>query len=106
VRRVLAHTDFDADYGAQLSWLVDHGERAWIENLLEGTRQIVKTLATFPGGGSAEAVAGTLILRAIRYPKGPYRAWYVYDTADPEGELWLVRLFHARQQHPKLDPSR
>ena len=106
MRRARLHADFAADLIAQLDWLVAHGERSWIEHLVEGTERIVTTLPTFPEIGSREANEGTVELRAIRYPKGPYRAWYVYDREAPTGDIWLVRLFHARQRRQKPDPAR
>jgi hypothetical protein len=41
-----------------------------------------------------------VLMRKIIFPKGPYVAWYAYDPDDPEGEVWLLRLFHARQRRP------
>lgn len=106
MRRVRLHRDFAADLIAQLDWLVAQGERSWIEHLVDGTGRIVTTLPTFPEIGSREADQGTVELRMIRYPKGPYRAWYVFDRDAPAGDIWLVRLFHARQRRRKPDPGR
>lgn len=106
MRRARIHPDFAADYVAQLDWLVAHGERAWIEHLADGTERILTTLPTFPEIGAREAHEGTVELRVIRYRKGPYRAWYIYDRDAPAGDIWLVRLFHARQRRRKPDPSR
>lgn len=106
MRRARIHPDFAADYVAQLDWLVLHGERGWIEQLVEGTERIVSTLPMFPEIGARESAQESVELRVIRYRKGPYRAWYVYDRDAPAGDIWLVRLFHARQRRQKPDPSR
>ena len=62
-------------------------------------------LESFPAAGPKVAEEGTVILRKLIFPKGPFVAWYLYDAADPEGELWLVRLFHARQKRPNPERS-
>ncbi len=106
MRRVRAHGDFEADYLAQLSWLAERGEVAWMKSLLEATLQLVRALAAFPGMGSRRDSRGRMQLRSVRYQKLPHLAWYVYDANDPDGDLWLVRLFHAHQQRPRPDLSR
>ncbi len=106
MRRVRGHADFEADYLAQLRWLADRGEVAWIEGLLEATLRLVRALETFPGIGSKQDSRGRMQLRSVRYQKLPYLAWYVYDADDSDGDLWLVRLFHAHQQRPRPDLSR
>lgn len=75
-------------------------------NLLEGTEQIVETLGSFPAIGPVEAERPGAVLRSVRYSKWPYVAWYSYDPTDPEGDIWLVRLFHARQLRPRPDLAR
>ena len=57
-------------------------------------------LARFPAAGPLMAEQGTVVLRKVIFPKGPFVAWYLYDTEHPDGELWLMRLFHARQKRP------
>lgn len=106
MRRVRFHPDFAADFRAQLDWLVGNAERVWIEHLLDGTERILTTLPMFPEIGSRESSEGSVELRVIRYREGPYRAWYVYDRDTPAGDIWLVRLFHARQRRQKPDPGR
>jgi hypothetical protein len=106
VRRVRGHADFGVDDLAQLSWLAERGEAAWIESLLEATLRLVRALETFPAMGSKQDARGPIQLRSVRYQRLPYVAWYVYDTDDPDGDLWLVRLFHAHQLRPRPDLSR
>ncbi len=106
MRRARIHPDFAADYVAQLEWLVVHGERTWIRHLVDDTDRILTTLPAFPEIGAREAVEGPVELRVIRYRKGPYRAWYVYDRNARSGDIWLVRLSHAGQRRQKPDPGR
>ena len=106
MRRVRIHADFAADYLAQLEWLAAHGERTWIEHLAAGTERLLSTLPAFPEIGSRAATRGSVELRVVVYPKGPYRAWYVYDRDAAAGDIWLVRLFHTRQRRRKPDPGR
>lgn len=77
-----------------------------MQTLLDVTRRVVSALEAFSAMGSKQARSGNVELRSLRYPKLPYVAWYVYDPTDPDGDLWLVRLFHARQLRPRPDPSR
>jgi len=106
VRRVRVHADFRVDQAAQLRWLVELGEGSWVDHLIAGTRWIVRTLTRFPAIGPIRATDGSLVLRSIRYPKGPYVAWYMYDENDPDGYVVLVRLFHLRQEQPEPDLAR
>ena len=99
-RSVRRHPDFEADYVAQLNWLVLHKERDWIVNLAKGLREIAVLVGKIPGVGAPMAQDGSRRFRKIIFPKGPYVAWYTYDETDPEGEVWLLRLFHARQARP------
>jgi len=97
---VKRHPDFEADYVVLLDSIVKRGEPAWIEVLADGLARTVRLLARFPAAGARVDRRGTLTLRKILFPRGPYVAWYVHDEADPKGEVWLVRLFHARQHRP------
>lgn len=106
MRRVRGHHDFEADYLAQLRWLAERGEDAWMQGLLEGTQRIVSVLADFPAMGSKQDTRGSVELRSLRYPTLPYVVWYVYDPTDTGSDLWLVRLFHSHQQRPRPDLSR
>lgn len=105
-RRVCRHPDFEADYLALLGGLFARGERAWIETLASGLEDVVRMLSTFPAAGPCVAERGSVQLRKLLFRKGPYVAWYLHDPTDPEGEVWLVRLFHARQKRPTPRPAR
>jgi plasmid stabilization system protein ParE len=104
VRAVRRHPDFEADYVELLEWLVDLGARARIVQLSSGLHEVVRMLAVFPAAGPRMAERGTVVLRKLLFPQGPFVAWYLHDAEDPGGDLWLVRLFHARQRRP--DPGR
>jgi plasmid stabilization system protein ParE len=106
LRTVRLHADFEADYVAQLEWLVSREERDWIVNLETGLEEVIQLLSVFPEAGTVVAERGTVVLRKIIFPKGPYVGWYVYDTSEPHGEVWLARLFHARQKRPAPSPRR
>lgn len=103
MRRVRQHGDFVADYRAQLAWLDEHADPAWIEGLLEGTDRIMRTLSMFPSAGTRQDQRGGAVLRKLGYPRLPYVVWYAYAPDQPAGDLWLVRLFHGRQEHPQPD---
>lgn len=100
MRAVKRHPDFEADYKAQLRWLVSQEARTQIVQLAEGLHEVVRMLSAFPAAGAVVAENGTIVLRKLIFPRGPFVAWYVDDLADPEGALWLVRLFHTRQKRP------
>lgn len=106
MRHVRSHPEFERDYRAQVSWLAERGEPAWIEGLLSGTLRITEALAKFPAMGSKQDARASVELRSLRYPRRPFVAWYVFDAADRRGDIWLVRLFHSRQKRPRPDLSR
>jgi len=83
---------------AQLAWLVSQGASTRIVQLTDGLHEVVRMLSAFPVAGPKVAESGSVLLRKLIFPKGPFVAWYLYDAAEPDGELWLVRLFHARQK--------
>jgi hypothetical protein len=90
-RLVRRHADFEADYVALLADLVARGEREWIVTLADGLEDVGRMLSKFPAAGPRLAERGTVQMRKLIFRKGPYVAWYLYDAADPGGDLWLVR---------------
>lgn len=72
----------------------------------EGLDHVRRMLSKVPGVGTLVDTKGAFVLRKVFWPEGPYLAWYVYDPADRKGDVWLVRLFHARQRRPKPNPAR
>jgi plasmid stabilization system protein ParE len=97
---VRRHPDFEIDYLALLDSIVNEGDAIWIDVLADGLERTVRLLATFPAAGAMVERKGTATLRKILFPRGPYLAWYVHDVGDVTADVWLVRLFHARQRRP------
>ena len=96
--RVRLHSDFLDDVRDQIDWLRVHRDASWIEELRAGIHEALDLLAAQPRAGrSEEAAAGEegearwLTLRRL-----PFVTWY---AVEPEGKtLWVLRLFHARQE--------
>lgn len=105
-RRVRIDDDFRRDHAAQVVWLVEHGRERWAANLQGDTEDLVARLRVFPEIGLVRAVGPGAVLRMIRYVRTPHVAWYAYDPDDVNGDLWLVRLFHADQLRPAPDLGR
>ncbi len=99
-RFVRRHADFEADFVKLLGVIVERGEEAWIAMLLAGVVDASAMLGKLPGVGTLMLRSGTVVMRKLVLPKGPYVAWYAYDAAHPRGDVWLLRLFHARQRWP------
>ena len=106
MRAVKRHPDFERDFIAQLDWLSRRGFTEWIVALREGLTHVTKMVSKVPGAGTLVDTRRGVVLRKVFWPEGPYLAWYVYDPADRRGDVWLVRLFHARQRRPKPTPGR
>lgn len=105
-RRVRIHADFDGDLTAQLDWLVAQGQRDGIDGLESGLEKVLELLARFPAAGPVLDRDGSLTLRKLIFPKVPFIAWYLFDTADSKGDVWLLRLFHMRQKRPAARVAR
>ncbi len=103
--RVHIHAQFRSDLDAIVRWLADRGERAWIEILDRGIDSLVAFVSRYPAIGTVLDRQGRVELRRLLFPKGPYLAWYVVDETRRRHEVWLVRLFHARQDRPRPDAS-
>lgn len=99
-RSVRRHPTFLSDYVAILDWLEQNGDERWILILANGLDDVVRLVGEVPGIGAQLDARGSVWLRKIIFPKGPYVAWYAYDSAEPTGDVWLLRLFHARQRRP------
>ena len=106
MRAVRRHPDFERDFVAQLAWLAAHGSPEWITSLRDGLDKVIRMLGRVPGAGTLVDRKERHVLRKVFWPEGPYVAWYVYAPGERAGDVWLVRLFHARQRRPKPDPSR
>lgn len=103
MRRVRRHPDFRADFHAHLGWIEDQGEEAWALGLVAEVVRISAFLAEFPSMGLRLQARGSVELRQLRLVRLPFIAWYLLDTGAGDAEVWLVRLFHARQLRPEPD---
>ncbi len=70
---------------------------------MNGVAEITALMGAYPDAGQPQAQEGSIVLRKIIFPNAPFLAWYAYDAEDRAGDVWLVRLFHLRQQRPKPD---
>ncbi|KYF57239.1 hypothetical protein BE08_04550 [Sorangium cellulosum] len=102
-RRVRFRPEFARDLRDQVRWLDENRGIAWVERLRTGLDEAIELLARFPAIGPAEAKddADRAVVRRLLLRKLPYVVWYLSDaSADPGADLWLLRLFHARQHRP------
>jgi hypothetical protein len=54
----------------------------------------------FPAAGAIVDRRGSITLRQLRHPRGPYLVWYLMDESKPNSAIWMARLFHIRQMRP------
>ena len=97
-RVVRAHAEFDADFAARVEWLEERGELLWLERLKRELEEVRDLLATFPALGRVLEKGDGPELRWLPLPKAPYVVWYLVDA--DSGDVWLFRVFHARQDRP------
>jgi plasmid stabilization system protein ParE len=102
LRRIRFHAGFRVDLRSHLSWLREHRDPAWIERLRTEIDEATSLLTSFPDMGALEGEDGAVILRKLLFSKLPYLIWYARDTRDPRGDIWILRLFHARQDRPTV----
>ena len=99
--QVRRHPDFLADLEAQVLWLDRNRDARRILRLREAVYEATRALARFPNMGAPVALGDPrdaaaeplrkLILRGV-----PFIVWYAIAGDD----VWLFRLFHARQERP------
>jgi len=100
-RRVRRHADFLADLEEQVGWLAQNRDARWILRLRAAIDEATRAVTRFPAMGSSvdpgdpEAEA-TKLLRKLVLRGVPFVMWY----AVAEDDVWLLRLFHARQKRP------
>lgn len=97
-RTVHIHVDFRRDLRGQLSWLAEHRDADYIARLRDGISDLRALLADLPRAGPPVAIDGEITLRKILLRDLPYVVWFADDEA--RSEVWLMRLFHARQSQP------
>jgi plasmid stabilization system protein ParE len=101
-RNVRFHADFRGDLRAHLKWLSEHRDPGWVERLRVELDEATSLLSSFPDMGTIEGVHGAVTLRRLFFPKLPYLVLYTRDTRDPKGDIWILRLFHAKQERPTV----
>lgn len=99
-RRIRFHADFKTDLNAQLRWLAKNRDDQWILRLRAGLDEATKLLAGFPSVGTIERQEGTIALRRLILRDVPYVVWFLSDSDTPDADVWVLRLFHVRQQRP------
>lgn len=104
-RRILLHEDFLADARRHEDWLVRSGDEDWLVNLLGGIEEVAALLRRYPAIGPVLAENERLVLRSFPLRRYPYVIWFVYRRGARIGDVWLVRLFGARQDRPRADPE-
>lgn len=68
--------------------------------LREGIDEVAELLRRYPTAGRETARSDRGVLRSIRLRRYPYVVWYGHAARGPVRELWLIRLFGARQERP------
>ncbi|MCC7541491.1 MAG: type II toxin-antitoxin system RelE/ParE family toxin [Deltaproteobacteria bacterium] len=99
-RRVRFHARFRRDLRAQLAWLARNGETALIEALRAGLDEAARLLARHARAGAVEEAREGSELRRLILRRVPYVVWYVIASSDAGADVWVLRLFHARQRRP------
>ncbi|WP_437306204.1 type II toxin-antitoxin system RelE/ParE family toxin [Sorangium sp. So ce388] len=101
-RRVRFRREFARDLRDHVRWLSENRGIEWVDRLRTGLDEAIELLARFPAIGPAEAKddGDLAVVRRLLLRKLPYVIWYLADASDPDADLWLLRLFHARQQRP------
>ncbi|AUX43412.1 uncharacterized protein SOCE26_048600 [Sorangium cellulosum] len=104
-RRVRFRREFARDLRDQVRWLQENRGIEWVERLRTGLDEAIELVARFPGLGPAEAKhdGDQTVVRKILLRKLPFVVWYLVDAADPGSDIWLLRLFHARQERPPAE---
>ncbi|XYH97472.1 type II toxin-antitoxin system RelE/ParE family toxin [Sorangium sp. So ce1128] len=101
-RRVRFRREFARDLRDQVRWLDENRGIEWVERLRTGLDEAIELLTRFPAIGPAEAKedGDRVVVRRVLLRKLPHVIWYLADASDPDADLWLLRLSHARQQQP------
>lgn len=104
-RRVVLHEAFLADARRHEDWLVRSDNEDWLVDLLDGVEEVAELLRRFPAIGPVLAEDDRLILRSFPLRRYPYVVWFAYLRREPIGDVWLLRLFGARQDRPSADAT-
>jgi plasmid stabilization system protein ParE len=99
-RRIRFHRDFKKDLNAQLRWLATNRDDGWIERLRNDIEEGFRLLTRFPAVGTIEHQDGDMVLRRLILRNVPYVIYFVTNIRIDDGDVWILRLFHARQNRP------
>lgn len=99
-RRIRFHPDFKKDLNAQLRWLTVNRDDGWIKQLKNGLDEAIRLVSEFPAVGTIERQEGPITLRRLILRRVPYVIWFVNQDETENSDVWLLRLFHARQNRP------
>lgn len=97
-RRIRYHADFKADLEAQLQWLETNRDERWISKLREAIDDASTFIARFPAVGTIERQEDDITLRRLICRDVPYVIWFASESKNPAADIWILRLFHARQE--------
>jgi plasmid stabilization system protein ParE len=98
VVRLRIHADFLSDLTSQLAWLAREGQRERIDRLEGGIDEVIELLSEFPSVGVLEATEGRTQLRRLILRRLPFVVWF---RTGGSADVWLLRLFHVRQDRPR-----
>jgi plasmid stabilization system protein ParE len=97
-RRVRYHEDFRADLRSHVRWVRRERGSDYLARFRRGLEEAVRLVGESPEAGTIEDRRGSAVLRRLLLRDLPYVVWYIVE--DGHDEVWLVRLFHARQDRP------
>lgn len=96
--RVRRSAKFARDLDAQVAFLVAGDDLEGIDRLELDLAAVEQLLSTFPDAGRELGATESWSLRKLKLRRCPFVVWYQRES----GQLTLARLFHARQDQPKL----
>ncbi len=94
--RVRLRESFGADVRAQILWLRRHRGQSQVTALRDGLCEARGLFERFPEAGTPLDRREQLVLRKLVLRRVPFVVLYVVDGKD----VWLLRLFHHRQDRP------
>lgn len=100
-RRVRIHADFRDDLRAQLAWIADHQPASYIDRLRDGLDEAIELIGEWPAIGVVAGHDGRRVLRTLILRSLPFVIWYGFDAEGASSDVWLLRLFHSRQDRPR-----
>lgn len=93
---------FLSDFLDQEAWLLEQGERVWLEGFYRAFEEAERMIGRFPEIGVIVRSDERHVSRLLRFPGGlPYLVQYVHARTHPVREVWLVRLLHVRRERPE-----